>query len=260
MFQVFFIIGLLGFNSVNCMSLAPIGPEELAQKISEGKVRIFDGRSDLQRDIDGFIPVSELLPVEEIIRGDVVKNVDSFKPRDGDARTAVYVADPGLNAKKAEQVLKSLGHPKVRCYLQGIEAWIANGGQIQFPQEVKFEALNALLDEDRILLIDVRNRTELNEVGQIPKSVCLPLHEVARAFNDLTEQEFSDRYGFDKPDPSRKNIVLTCRSGNRVKRANAIMKTHGYNNLRIYFGSFKDWVKKGGKHDFANFDLDYDIL
>ena len=53
--------------------------------------------------------------------------------------------------------------------------------------------MKTLLDEDRILLIDVRNRTELNEVGQIPKSVCLPLHEVARAFTDLSDQEF--RYG-----------------------------------------------------------------
>ena len=43
-------------------------------------------------------------------------------------------------------------------------------------------------------MIDVRNRTELNTVGQIPGSVCLPLHEVDRAF-ELEDQEFEDRYG-----------------------------------------------------------------
>lgn len=52
------------------------------------------------------------------------------------------------------------------------------------------QALSQLLEENKILLIDVRNRTELNTVGQIPGSVCLPLHEVDRAF-DLTPEQVS---------------------------------------------------------------------
>ncbi len=47
--------------------------------------------------------------------------------------------------------------------------------------------------DSRVLLIDVRNRTELNEVGQIPGSVCLPLHEVEAAFRDLEAEEFKER-------------------------------------------------------------------
>ena len=68
------------------------------------------------------------------------------------------------------------------------------------------------------------------------------------------------RYGFSIPEPGRKDIVLTCRSGRRVLVADAILKKQGYPHLRIYSGSFKDWVKQGGKYDKANFDLDYDIL
>ncbi len=111
-----------------------------------------------------------------------------------------------------------------------------------------------------MLLIDVRNRTELNEVGQIPGSVCLPLHEVDAAFGDLDEAEFEQRYGFSRPAPSRKDVVLTCRSGRRVRVADAILKRKGYHNLRIYSGSYKDWVRNGGDTFNADFDLDYTIL
>ena len=38
------------------------------------------------------------------------------------------------------------------------------------------------------------------------------------------------------------------------------MKTHGYDNLRIYYGSFKDWTANEGQFGFAKFDLDYEIL
>lgn len=109
------------------------------------------------------------------------------------------------------------------------------------------------------MLIDVRNRTELNTVGQIPKSVCLPLHEVDLAF-DLSDEDFLARYKFPKPQGDRKDIVLTCRSGRRVLVADSIMKTKGFPHLRIYSGSFKDWVKQDGKYDFADYDLEYDIL
>lgn len=53
--------------------------------------------------------------------------------------------------------------------------------------------------------------------------------------------------------------MLTCRSGVRVLTADAILKAKGYNHLRIYSGSFKDWVRNGGKFVLAQFDVDYDL-
>ncbi len=34
----------------------------------------------------------------------------------------------------------------------------------------------------------------------------------------------------------------------------------GYGNLRLYSGSFKDWVRRGGETFLAGYDLDYNIL
>ena len=69
------------------------------------------------------------------------------------------------------------------------------------------------------------------------------------------------RYGFPKPiDKNRKDIVLTCRSGRRVLVAARILSRVGFENLRIYSGSFNDWKKQGGEIIPGNFNLDYEVL
>ncbi len=91
------------------------------------------------------------------------------------------------------------------------------------------------------------------------------------------------RYGFDRPSAERKDVVLTCRSGRRIRVADRILKRYicylrgeeeeslqsmdisparrlGYGNLRLYSGSFKDWVRRGGETFLAGYDLDYNIL
>eukprot|EP00095_Tigriopus_kingsejongensis_P006216 maker-scaffold666_size115941-snap-gene-0.9 protein:Tk06216 transcript:maker-scaffold666_size115941-snap-gene-0.9-mRNA-1 annotation:"heat shock protein 67b2" len=241
------------------LEVSPITSQELQDLLRDGQVRIFDARSDFEREMEGYITGSELLPMDEIFSEEDRPDMNELELVAGDTRKAVYVSSPGFEARKAESVLKTLGFEDARCFLEGIPTWIQNNGTYELPRFVKFKALNTLLNEDKILLIDVRNRSELNTVGQIPKSVCLPLHEVDLAF-ELPDEEFEERYQFPKPDGSRKDIVLTCRSGRRVLVADSLLKAKGYPHLRIYSGSFKDWVKQQGDYDFANFDLDYDLL
>ena len=62
----------------------------------------------------------------------------------------------------------------------------------------------------RVVLIDVRNATELENPGQIPGSVNLPLHDIPDSFL-LNDGEFLEKYGFNKPKSDAKNVVLTCR-------------------------------------------------
>ena len=71
-----------------------------------------------------------------------------------------------------------------------------------------FDSSRKLLS--RILLIDVRNSSELADPGKIPGSVHLPLHQVTEAFQ-MEKEEFREKYQFDKPSTGDRNIVLTCR-------------------------------------------------
>ena len=252
--SLFIPILFIGLSfAVNRPTGVPIRAEVLVQL--QNNVHIVDLRSEEARELDGFIEGALLIPNPDQISKEIEQELNYLK-----GEIVVYAVDGGREAaKEAEKVLRNHGITNLRCYLDGIKNWIKAGGKIEFPRFIKFNALQKSLERDSILLIDVRNRTELNQVGQIPGSVCLPLHEVDLGF-ELGNTEFLERYGFLRPDSKTRNVVLTCRSGRRVLVADRILKSKGYQNLRIYSGSFKDWLKNNGTVITGQFDLDYDIL
>lgn len=82
-------------------------------------------------------------------------------------------------------------------------------------------------------------------------SFSVPEVEAALA---LTEELFLEMYGFEKPKmeyPDKLNVIY-CASGVRARKAAAIFENFGYQNIRVYAGSFQDWVEKGGEVVFDN--------
>ena len=75
---------------------------------------------------------------------------------------------------------------------------------------VEFEQLTALLQDGSIVLVDVRNESELREDGKIPGSHNIALPELTAAFQ-LTPEDFKQKYGFDQPSKDNENLILTCR-------------------------------------------------
>ena len=66
----------------------------------------------------------------------------------------------------------------------------------------------------------------------------------------LGDQEFYTGFGFEKPrrlEPVDEQTVLYCMSGFRARKAQTIFENFGFNNTRVYDGSFEDWVHHGGK-------------
>ncbi|XP_071527782.1 rhodanese domain-containing protein CG4456-like [Panulirus ornatus] len=116
---------------------------------------------------------------------------------------------------------------------------------VKYPIGIAYEELRQALEADTVLLIDVRNRWELEETGRLPRSVNLPLPEIEEAIK-LSEDEFMRKYGFPKPMPEATNVVLTCRSGRRIQVAWKKLEPLGYCNVRLYFGSYLDWKARNG--------------
>ncbi|GIY30830.1 hypothetical protein CEXT_656131 [Caerostris extrusa] len=110
---------------------------------------------------------------------------------------------------------------------------------------IKFDSLKEKLLNHDIILIDVREPSELKDDGKIPNSVNIPLGQIGDAFK-MTGSEFQSKYGIAKPDAEKKPFVLSCRSGKRATDAYQKLCNLGYNNIEIYSGSFLDWVKNGG--------------
>lgn len=111
-------------------------------------------------------------------------------------------------------------------------------------KDIAFDSLKEKVLNKNIVIIDVREPTEIKDVGKIPHSVNIPLGQIADAFQ-LTKSQFQMKYGIEKPDESD-NFVISCRSGKRA--TNAFMKLFplGYQNVLVYTGSFQDWQEKGG--------------
>ena len=222
--------------------------------------KILDFQSLETRELSGYIQGSNLVPdcgngncltLEKVQQVPDSFQEELFFDENKDKGTNVIVLVPNKgNIKNIIIQVLALGYlpPKVsiQYYVEGIDTWLKAGGTVEFPRTINFAALQASLESDSVLLIDVRNRSELNSPGKIPKSVCVPLHEILNGAFQLTNIKFQDRYGFERPKHSD-TFVLACRSGRRILVAEKHLKGLGYQNIRIYSGSFNDWVAHGGR-------------
>lgn len=112
-------------------------------------------------------------------------------------------------------------------------------------EEIKYDELKKGLEGGTVILIDVRNREEIQEQGAIPNAVNIPLPEVPDMFKNLNETEFKAKFGFDK---KATNIAVSCRRGGRAEAAIENLRQLGFTQpFKLYKGSFEDWVAKGGK-------------
>lgn len=87
------------------------------------------------------------------------------------------------------------------------------------------------------ILIDVRREEELVN-GMIPTAKHICLDDFEHAF-DLEQEEFKDKYGFDKPSKDYL-IIVHCRTGGRSAIAAEHLRRKGY-NVKNYEGSVRAW-------------------
>ena len=61
----------------------------------------------------------------------------------------------------------------------------------------------------------------------------------------LSTTDFKEKYGIEKP-LKDDTIVVSCYSGRRALNAATYLKRLGYSQIKVYVGSFVDWVTRGG--------------
>jgi len=216
---------LLSFLPTCLFSPVILDNRDLVELIKSGEKTVVDVRSSQSREVRGYLQGSLLASEYQQERPDL------------SMEDVVFVVDDG------DPVAEEICSENVLCYAGSLEPF---SEMILFPRKVSFNSLSTLLEEDRIILVDVRNRSELVEPGKIPGSFNIPLHQIPEAFL-LDPDIFMETYKFPLPDKGAKNVVLTCRSGRRVKIAIKRLLPLGYTNLRSYDGSFRDWVNNGGE-------------
>ena len=82
-----------------------------------------------------------------------------------------------------------------------------------------------IVDKKAPKVIDVREPGEFRR-SHVPGSDLVPLSTIITT---------TTRNGYDEP------IVLVCRSGRRSKRAAAVLKAHGYKDIKVLNGGMAAW-------------------
>lgn len=97
-----------------------------------------------------------------------------------------------------------------------------NGGY----QDVSVNEAKQLIDENKVVVIDVRTQEEFQE-GHIPNAKLLPLQEIEKRLEELDKDE---------------TYLIVCRSGNRSAEASEILTNNGFANIYNMTGGMGSWT------------------
>ncbi|KAF4527702.1 hypothetical protein B566_EDAN016369 [Ephemera danica] len=110
---------------------------------------------------------------------------------------------------------------------------------------LSYEEVLELKAKNEIILVDVREPSEIQETGKLPDSIHIPLGDLAGALQGPAE-EFKAKYGVDQFAKDAE-LVFSCKGGTRSNKAMIAAKELGFTNARHYKGGFMDWEKNTKK-------------
>lgn len=103
---------------------------------------------------------------------------------------------------------------------------------------VSADEARKMVSEQNGIIVDVRDRPELEAAGKIPGSVHIPRGMLEFRADDATQYHDAN-LSKDRP------VILHCASGGRSALAGKTLKDMGYTKV-FNLGGFKDWVDGGG--------------
>ncbi|XP_058790216.1 thiosulfate sulfurtransferase/rhodanese-like domain-containing protein 3 [Phymastichus coffea] len=93
-----------------------------------------------------------------------------------------------------------------------------------------------------ILIIDIREDSEIRETGKLPGSIHIPMGKVINVLTECSNEEFEKQYNRTKPTFDTK-IILSCLKGLRSGKLLPKMLQLGFRNMFSYAGGWMDWVQ-----------------
>ena len=97
------------------------------------------------------------------------------------------------------------------------------------PDEVDVETVAAIRQNPGVYLLDVREPDEY-AAGHIPGITLIPMGEVASRLAEL---------------PRDKEIIVTCRTGNRSSQIADLLREQGFTNVHTMTGGIVAWEEAG---------------
>ena len=97
------------------------------------------------------------------------------------------------------------------------------------PDEVDVQTVAEIMDSEDVFVIDVREQWEYDE-GHLPGITLIPMNEVTSRLGEI---------------PTDKEVIVTCRSGNRSGQVTDFLREQGYENVHNMEGGILAWEAAG---------------
>ncbi len=106
---------------------------------------------------------------------------------------------------------------------------ILEGEVLQLPVDIDVHTVAAAQNRDDVILIDVREQWEY-DAGHIPGITLIPMGEIAGWMTEI---------------PTDKEVIVTCRSGNRSGQVTEFLQQNGFDNIHNMQGGIVAWEQAG---------------
>lgn len=97
------------------------------------------------------------------------------------------------------------------------------------PDQVDVQTVSSIKDQENVLVLDVREKWEYDE-GHIPGVTLIPMGEVSSRLDEI---------------PTDKEVIVTCRSGNRSGQITDYLRQQGFDNVHNMEGGILAWEAAG---------------
>lgn len=99
----------------------------------------------------------------------------------------------------------------------------------ELPQEVDVQTVFDIQGQEDVYVLDVREQYEYDE-KHIPNVTLLPMSEIENRLNEI---------------PKDKEVIVTCRSGNRSGQVTQFLTQNGFDNVHNMQGGIVAWEEAG---------------
>ncbi len=100
---------------------------------------------------------------------------------------------------------------------------------LNLPDTVDVQTVATVKERDDVVVLDVREQWEYDE-GHIPGVTLIPMGEVSSRLEEI---------------PTDKEVIVTCRSGNRSGQITEFLRQQGYDNVHNMDGGILAWEAAG---------------
>ncbi len=259
-----------------------VDTEWLASRLGAPGLVLVDMAADATQYQRFHLPGAVYLPYEALVRqrkdGVVLRAPDERLFRvlgalgiSAESHVVVYDDIGGLQAGRLFWELERVGHARMSVLNGGLVRWILEGRKVesrpQRPQAVPYvpsgqgarrneaslQEVKLARDQDAALLLDVRTREEYQgdprgkvPGGHIPGARWWPWDQsvdFGAGFRFKSRQALQQSLAAVGAGDRQQPIVTYCRTGHRAAQSYLILRSLGYENVRLYDGSMVEYER-----------------